>query len=270
LERQGIAIPERTADFEVLVADHLDRLWLSGGPRVQAGDVISGLQLFIPGLKGNLKAAWAALSVWQRHEEPERALPFTDEVADALAGQAVADGNLQLATAILLGQRQLLRPSEFCGLDLSRVVFGKGRQSRAVLDLGWTKGGQRKGVREGAVVEDDLLVVLLRYCCEEAGGRGTLLEGGPAAFLKLFGKLLVKLGLQSVGYTPYSLRRGGATSLMSECGDLKALAAKGRWAQTSTARIYVDGAAAQRTALRLTAVQSQRVETARGQLRSLL
>ena len=105
LERQGIATPVRTADFECLVADHLDRLWLSGGARVQAGDVISGLQLFIPGLKGNLKAAWSALGVWQRHEEPESALPFTDEIAEAVAGQAVLEGDLQLATAILPGQR---------------------------------------------------------------------------------------------------------------------------------------------------------------------
>ena len=57
---------------------------------------------------------------------------------------------------------------------------------------------------------------------------------------------------------------------MCECGDLKALAAKGRWAQTSTARIYVDGAAAERTALRLTAVQLQRVQAARSHLRLLL
>ena len=57
--------------------------------RTQAGDVTSVLQPFIPGLTGQLKAAWFALGVWQRHEEPERALPLTDDLADALAGQAV-------------------------------------------------------------------------------------------------------------------------------------------------------------------------------------
>ena len=57
---------------------------------------------------------------------------------------------------------------------------------------------------------------------------------------------------------------------MGECGDLKALAAKGRWAQTSTARIYVDGAAAERTALRFSAVQQRSIQAARSHLRQLL
>ena len=170
LAHQGIALPRRSAAFDEEVAEHLDRLWLGGISRSYAGDVISGLQFFVPGLKGNLRGAWAALSVWQCHEEPDRALPFTDETAEAVAGQALAEGHLQLATCVLLGQRGLLRPAEFCSLDLGGIVFSRDGK-RAVLNLGWTKGGQRKGVREGATIEDPLLLLLLRSC---GGGERSL------------------------------------------------------------------------------------------------
>ena len=67
LAANRIRVPARTAAFDDEVASHLNRLWLAGDARTQAGDVISGLQFYVPGLKGQLKAAWAALGTWQRH-----------------------------------------------------------------------------------------------------------------------------------------------------------------------------------------------------------
>jgi integrase len=265
LAQQGIALPRRSASLDEEVAEHLDRLWLGGISRSYAGDVISGLQFFVPGLKGNLRGAWAALSVWQRHEEPERALPFTDETAEALAGTALASGQLRLATCVLLGQVALLRPAEFCGLDLGGVVFSRDGL-RAVLNLGWTKGGQRKGVREGVTVTDTLLLVLLRLAVEEAKHCGRLLPGGPAEFQRLFTGLLKSLGLGLIGFTPYSLRRGGATSIMARCGDVNVLTGIGRWGNVATARLYVDGAAQQRTEIRFNAAQLRGIAAARRQL----
>ena len=145
-------------------------------------------------------------------------------------------------------------------MDLSKLVFSA---DRVVADLGWTKGGARKGVREGAVWSDPQICVLLRYACEEAGYRGKLLPRGYAAFLRSFVQLLQRLGLGTKGFTPYSLRRGGATSLMEREGDLNALAARGRWASTTTARLYVDSAAAERAAITLSATQRRSVQAAR-------
>jgi len=187
------------------------------------------------------------------------------ETAEAVAGQALLDGRMRLATCVLLGQRALLRPAELCSLDLGGIVFSRDG-TRAVLNLGWTKGGQRKGVREGATIEDPLLLLLLRFCVEEAKQQGVLLPGGPPEFQRLFIGLLRSLGLGLVGYTPYSLRRGGATSLMARCGDLKELSAIDRWGSVATARLYVDGAAQERTAIRFTAAQGRSVAAARRHL----
>ena len=47
------------------------------------------------------------------------------------------------------------------------------------------------------------------------------------------------LGLQHVGYKPYSLRRGGATTAFQETGNLGLVALTGRWQNQATARIYI-------------------------------
>jgi len=116
-------------------------------------------------------------------------------------------------------------------------------------------------VREGTTIEDPLLLLLLRLCVEEAKQQGVLLPGGPSEFQRLFNGLLKALGLGLVGFTPSSLRRGGATSLMARCGDLKVLTVIGRWGNVATARLYVDGAAQDRTAIQFTAVQHRRCPT---------
>ena len=54
LAANHIRVPARTAAFDDEVASHLNRLWLAGDSRTQAGDVISGLQFYVPGLKGQL------------------------------------------------------------------------------------------------------------------------------------------------------------------------------------------------------------------------
>jgi len=111
-----------------------------------------------------------------------------------------------------------------------------------------------------------LLLVLLRLVVEEARRCGSLLPCGPAEFQKLFAGLLKNLGLGLIGFTPYSLRRGGATSIMARCGDLNVLTGIGRWGNVATARLYVDGAAQQRTEIRFNAAQLRGIAAARRRL----
>ena len=60
----------------------------------------------------------------------------------------------------------------------------------------------------------------------------------------MFNNLLKGLELntdtESSGYKPYSIRRGGATSHFIACGSLDRVVVRGRWAQTKTARIYIN------------------------------
>ena len=60
------------------------------------------------------------------------------------------------------------------------------------------------------------------------------------------------LGLEEYNCRPYSLRRGGATSLFRESGSLDTVAERGRWASIPTARRYIDDGIATQASLMLT------------------
>ena len=66
----------------------IEDLWETGEPKNLPNDAISGLQHFIPALRGQLRGAARFLSAWGRHELPTRATPLSALFASALAGAA--------------------------------------------------------------------------------------------------------------------------------------------------------------------------------------
>ena len=50
-------------------------------------------------------------------------------------------------------------------------------------------------------------------------------------------------------FTPYGLRRGGATIFLRKTGSMARLTQKGRWGDARTARLYVDEADLQLAAI---------------------
>jgi hypothetical protein len=65
-----------------------------------------------------------------------------------------------------------------------------------------------------------------------------------AQFRLEFNQLVQEEGLNEV-FTPYSLRRGGATHLYQCCRNLSILTTRGRWQSSSTARLYLSEAQAE-------------------------
>ena len=74
--------------------------------------------------------------------------------------------------------------------------------------------------------------------------------------------LLGHFGLEAYNFNFYSLRRGGATAYFFATGSLEKTLVKGRWESASTARIYIQDAAAQAAELALDALQIQRLQNA--------
>ena len=124
-----------------------------------------------------------------------------------------------------------------------------------MIDLGWTKGALRKRVVEEVTARDSRCVSLLVYLLERRSSDQLIVEGGTRAFATKFGQYRKRLGLDGVGLTPYCLRRGRATALWQETGSLAQVLSAGRWANMRTARLYVDGAAAQLAQLKLPEAQ---------------
>ena len=114
----------------------------------------------------------------------------------------------------------------------------------AVLHLGLTKSGRRKGRPETVVVDDQQVVQLVTWAADGKRPGDGVLGRKNQVFRKDFKRLLERTGLAGLEYMPYSLRRGGASHLFRETGNLSLVQERGRWGQASTARIYVDEAVA--------------------------
>ena len=237
LASKELGLPDDLVMLDALLSEYAEILWQEGESRSGLGDTLSGLTNYLKFLRGKLPDAWAQHSTWKKLELPARATPFTKNILMAAVGVALSQNDLAMAAGLWLGFQGLLRTGELLGLLKADIqVFEE--QSLAVISLGFTEGGKRRGEKEQIIVSDAELVALLALLCENMRPGESLLP--TEKFFRLrFGVILKELGLQKSGYMPYSLRRGGATSLFLETGDWQAVQARGRWQSIATAKIYV-------------------------------
>ena len=129
------------------------------------------------------------------------------------------------------------------------VAFGPGMRT-AIIALPQTKTSGPN--TEEVVLRDQKIVRALARLCEllEPNDR---IYSRPAKFfgedLRWLGKLV---GFSHQRFTPYSLRRGGATYHFHALGSMARTAVAGRWKHEATAKIYIDGAAAEWATWQLT------------------
>ena len=71
------------------------------------------------------------------------------------------------------------------------------------------------------------------------GNFGRLLSHSPSQFRRRWAELCGALGLDTWAFTPYSLRRGGATFDFIQNSNFDRSLVRGRWQNVRTARIYV-------------------------------
>ena len=71
------------------------------------------------------------------------------------------------------------------------------------------------------------------------------------AFYSLFKEGCEWLGVTELRFTPYSIRRGGATAFFRVTRNMEATLDRGRWSNVKAARIYVNDGLAKEVELRL-------------------
>ena len=250
LEEFGWRLPKAVADFDSVVSEYIDHLWEDGAAVGTAGDTLSGLQHYETGLRHRLAGSWQRIGLWQRLELPTRSTPAWHDLVLAMASWALDDNNCGMAAALLLGWECLLRTGEIGGITLGSMTVLRGGSS-VMIDLGWTKGAKRKKVVEEKTAVDPLGVALAIYLIEQGEPGDYLVPGGTRAFTKTFGQYLKRHSLNDLGLTPYSLRRGKATELWRSSGSVSVVQSAGRWSDMRTARLYIDGASAQLTELKV-------------------
>ena len=143
--------------------------------------------------KRYLPAAWELLRTWKREELPLQAPPLTGPIVFALSATARAWNLTDVALIIAVSNGGFLRTMEALTLQRSHITA---HSSCVLLTLPITKP-------ENALEINRLLCLL---CPSDY-----LLQQSPHSFRAIFTALLSALELGSFHFSPYSLRRGGAT-----------------------------------------------------------
>jgi len=239
LADQSISLAPTVMGIDAQVAGYIEYLWQEGDGRNMAGDILSGLTFFCPHVKGSLHCSWQLFKTWSRQELPARAPPIPEMWVLAMSCLALRRGWRDMAVVIPVAFYGLLRTLEAASL-LVQHCTAAARGGKWVLELGLTKGAQRRGALESVVVAHPIACALLAAAVKDQKPGTFLLQRSMAEFRRNFQSLLWELGLSHLKLQPYSLRRGGATRLFRESGSFDEVAETGRWGHTTTAKVYIN------------------------------
>ena len=132
----------------------------------------------------------------------------------------------------------ILRIAEMCKL---RPADCQATGTSVLLILIDTKIGGRAGVHEQVTCTDPWLAPILAKLVRTTPAGTKLLRIDGFKFRRIWERGRAALGLPPK-YTPYSIRRGGATALFKHSGSYDKVMEKGRWGIAKAMRGYVNAA----------------------------
>ncbi len=242
--------PVTSLEYDWCLAQAFQYMFENGWPYSRASDLLSAVVDAYPWMKAQLHTSRRWLAAWRRREPPRRATPLTSEVTIAIAEYFRFNLGLQAGLCILIAFHVFLRPAELFGLLWSDISV-TAHSGPAILALRQTKTGSRKfGAIEFVRVDDPVLSAML-FSALSDGAIGPLWRHGRSRFRQLFRQALSALSLDDFGFTPYSLRRGGATFDFNAHRSFDLACERGRWAHVRSARVYLDDAVATLALIRL-------------------
>ena len=245
--------------LDLQVQEYLEQLWDNNADQSVAANTISAVQHFLRN-SCKLKGSWKLLTQWRKAEPSCRAPPMSEAIAKAMAMSALLAGDVGFAISMLLGFYAYLRTGEIQTLCFRQLVFSTDG-SQLVLALGKCKSGKRKNQDEFVTLDHQPTIAITIAFVKNKPGNHLVCGVTPARWRQLFQHHLAGLHLGNVDLRPYSLRRGGATHAFSTTNSMSLVLERGRWAHTSTARIYVMEGLAIVQNTRLSAQQRQVVTT---------
>ena len=233
-------VPDGVLEFDTLLCVWAEHLWAEGDPKGILNGALCGIAHYIPALRGRLGGSWRLYKAWGRCERPKQAPPMPKSVMRALAGWFEQQGHRGAATMIVVAFHHILRSNEFMAIVGADVVSESGYLLVILRD---TKIGQRLGINQEITIKSKWL----RQCVLDARSAITpgfpLLGMQPQSFRKLWKTALRATGVPS-SYTPYSLRRGGATCWFQVTGSVDMVVDQGRWLNAKSCRNYISSALA--------------------------
>eukprot|EP00438_Fugacium_kawagutii_P010981 Skav206612 [mRNA] locus=scaffold1562:77884:84170:+ [translate_table: standard] len=240
-------LPLNTAlDIDATASQYIEGLWADGFGRAEASYFVAALQFMLPHIRHHLPLSWRLVKTWSRHEMPTRAVPLDAHTVVALASLFQVWDEPRLAAGIIVAFDFFLRTGELFTIRRNQVEFAG---TSATLQLLHTKTGSLKLQSERLLAWDRLAVQALRFLCQGKQPGDLLLHSSAPRFRLLWHRAVAFFQLNEFFIQPYSLRRGGATSAFRRGASFDQLLVRGRWSHVRTARIYLDEALQQSSAL---------------------
>jgi len=253
-------LPKNLLAVDQCVALFIEACWEEGEAHALCSDALAGLQYHVPVVRRYLHKSWKLLRAWQRAEPPHRAVPFSPPLLLGFAGACAAIGEVEAAAFLLVGFDTMARTGELFNVLTKHVSFYKFKNGwRAVIMLEHTKTTPRKNAKEMLVVESSLAVRFLQLAVHSKPPGMPMLTMKPQRMRLLFQHLKQLFGVTEQ-LQLYSLRRGGATWDFLSHGSMERTLLRGRWASSSTARIYLQDAVAAVSLLSLKPNQMARLK----------
>jgi integrase len=226
-----------TKEVDAAAAEYVNALYQEGDSLAQAGHLLSGLKRFLPQLRLRLPTASQFFRNWQRIHQPERAVPVSWDLLQALAGLCLTLERPGVALMLYLGFFCFLRTSEMLALQCFHLLLHETKpQITVIIPYAKTSNGNPQ-----VLVFSDPKVWELAVTVVHRSPRDAFLwPGFPHHFRSFWRLLLATLAFGEDDYVPYGIRRGGASWHFLETASMDATLHRGRWSCVKTARQYVD------------------------------
>jgi integrase len=242
-------------DVDRHLAFYIQQLYDAGRPFHLASCAVFGLQHYAPWMARDLASAKLALKGWLRLHPSKSHSPLTWELTCLLSVWMALRGERAAALAMLVGFDCYLRISEILGLKVRDVAFTNdsrlGSAYRGVmLRLAKTKTGANQAV----TVEHAAVAALLQAHVRDRPANEFVFRVSRTRLYALLHAACAAFGLSGHGYTPHSLRHGGATRHFLQGRSIADIQFRGRWSNAKSVRTYIQSG---RALLLLTRVDAE-------------
>lgn len=235
------------SDIDNSLKEYLKYLFESGRYRSAAEKAFCAVLFYHPNAKGSLHFSAAMLKGWRNLQPSDTKPPLTWSIVVLLASTMASYGHFDAGLATLVGFDCLLRISEFSNFRVNDVIRRDNRivgpAQRTVLRIRKAKTGNNQDV---SIMNDDVEHLLMTHLerCGRAPSEKLFAFTG-VQYREIVKQCLIILKLDHLGFTPHSLRHGGATHMLRQQHPVSNIIVRGRWSPTSTTIVtYLQQAAA--------------------------
>jgi integrase len=234
----------------MLLSQYIAQLHASGAPMHHASYAVYGVSFYMPHVRFRLGMSIRCLKGWRELQPTRSASPLTWELTCFIAATLAANQLTHHAIATLLAFHCYLRVGEFSSMTVADVAFpADPRLGSAYSRMGVRIAKAKTGNNQWVSIDCPILATSLQRFIQSqhSSSRATtfLFDFTAASYSFTFKRCCHMLGIGNLGFSPHSLRHGGATRDRLLGVPALDIQRRGRWKAASSIDIYVQTGGAQ-------------------------